>query len=231
VRILAEPVWAGRSSKQVAEWQQMESGLNTVLADTRIWMICPYDARTVAPEIIATSRRTHPVAVTGRETEACEEYLDPASFVEASTEALPDAPATAAVYEFGGDLGGLRQFTRTQADGYGLTGERADLLVIAVGEVAEYLMQHGSGPATLRMWEEFEAVVCDVHDPAGRIDDPFLGYRLPGEAAKDTDGLWFVRQICDRVELRSGDAGCAVRLFAPSVRAEELALSGEAFTR
>ena len=230
VRILAEPVWAGRSPEQVAEWQLMESGLNTVLADTGVWMICPYDARTVAPDIVATSRRTHPVSVTGRETEACQEFLDPASFVEASTKALPEAPAAAASYEFGGELGGLRQFTRAQADGYGLTGERADLLVIAVGEIAEYLMQHGSGRATLRMWEEFGSIVCDVHDPAGRINDPFLGYRPPGETAQDTDGLWFVRQICDRVELHSDDAGCAVRLFAPSARAEELALSGQAFT-
>lgn len=66
VRILAEPVWTGRAAAEVTAWRRMESGLNVLLADTGIWMICPYDARVVDPAIVADARRTHPARMDGR---------------------------------------------------------------------------------------------------------------------------------------------------------------------
>src|SRR6266542_2990645 len=63
VRVLAEPVWAGRSDRQVTAWQRMESALNVVLSATNIWMICPYDARVVDQAILRAARQTHPASV------------------------------------------------------------------------------------------------------------------------------------------------------------------------
>jgi hypothetical protein len=44
-RILAEPVWTGRSAREIAAWKRMESALNVALARASIFMICPYDTR------------------------------------------------------------------------------------------------------------------------------------------------------------------------------------------
>src|SRR6266498_1159370 len=65
VRVLAEPVRAGRSDRQVTAWQRMESALNVVLSATNIWMICPYDARVVDQAILRAARQTHPDRVEG----------------------------------------------------------------------------------------------------------------------------------------------------------------------
>lgn len=230
VRILAEPVWTGRSAEDIADWYRMEAGLNAVLAGTNIWMICPYDARTVSPKIVADSRRTHPTAVMGRVSEDCEEFVSPADFARAQDLPLTAPAADAAALEFNGDLSGLRRFAATQARAHGLLGERAELFIIAAGEAGTFLKEYGSGHATVRVWEDFDGIVCDFHDLASRIDDPFLGYRPPGAFDPENDGLWFIRQVCDRVELRSDGAGCTVRLYVPSARAAELALSGAAFT-
>ena len=65
VRILAEPIWAGRSAREVEAWTRMESALNVALASTSISMICPYDARTLGGDILADAPRTHPALITG----------------------------------------------------------------------------------------------------------------------------------------------------------------------
>ena len=85
VRILAEPIWSGRSDHEVAAWARMESTLNVVLSATNIWMICPYDTRVVSPEVVAGARRTHPTRMQGITAEPC-----PSS----STRRFSRAPAT-----------------------------------------------------------------------------------------------------------------------------------------
>jgi len=49
-----------------------------------------------------------------------------------------------------------------------------------------------------------------VHD-VGRITDPLAG-RVRHGPDDSGHGLWLVNQVCDLVELRSGDAGTTVRM-------------------
>ena len=65
MRILAEPVWTGRSAWEIAAWKRMESALNVALARAGIFMICPYDTRLTGPGIVAAARRTHPALTEG----------------------------------------------------------------------------------------------------------------------------------------------------------------------
>ena len=53
-------------------------------------------------------------------------------------------------------------------------------------------------------------VLCQVHD-SGRITDPLAGRVRHGPDDRG-HGLWLVNQVCDLVELRSGDAGTTVRI-------------------
>ena len=56
---LPKPVWTGRSAREIAAWKRMESALNVVLAETSIFMICPYDTRITGPGSVDSARHTH----------------------------------------------------------------------------------------------------------------------------------------------------------------------------
>ena len=223
VRILAEPIWAGRPDREVTEWRRMESGLNDVLACTNIWMICPYDARTVNEDILTEARRTHPGCVSGRRIQASPEYVEPGVYARGCDSApLPEPPPDAARMDFGRELAGLRRFVAHQAAEHGLTGHRISLLVAAVNEVASHVVELGCGHGTVRIWARRRSIVCDVREPAGSITDPFLGYRLPTLDVKPGDRFWLARQVCEFVEIRSGEQGSTIRLHVPGPPGEEL---------
>lgn len=222
VRILAEPVWAGRSAREVAAWTRMESALNVALAPASISMICPYDTRTLDPGIVADAFRTHPARITGSDLSPSAEFADPAQFVRScDTGPLAQPPADAAEFGFDGSLRALRRFIASRVDAYGVAGDRAEMLILAVSEVGAYLKNQGPGTAAVRAWEQPGAVVCDFRQPGTSITDPFLGLRPASLEAGAGDGLWLANQICDWMEIRSGAEGCAIQLQVPSRHDQE----------
>jgi anti-sigma regulatory factor (Ser/Thr protein kinase) len=236
VRILAEPVWAGRSRREVSEWRRMESGLNAVLAPANIWMICPYDTRVVDPAIAADALRTHPAAVSGQDVVPCDAYTEPAAFAAACDAVpLPEPPARADLLRITGvpaDLRRLRRFAAAQATAHGLSGERAAMLVLAVDEAATCLIQHGAAGVTVRGWAQGGRIVLDLGAPLGPLGDPFLGYRPPqpgARAPEPGEGLWLARQACEAVDVRSTGAHCAIRLHLLGQQAEGARQSLAAF--
>lgn len=141
VRILAEPVWAGRSARDVLSWKRMESALNVALADTGVWMICPYDTRVLSPDVVAAARRTHPaLTVDGRVCGRSPDYADPAAFIAWCDEApLPAAPDGAAALT-SGSLISLRRFVEDRGRAHGLSPERSALFAVAAYEAAAHLL-------------------------------------------------------------------------------------------
>ena len=223
VRIMAEPVWAGRSAREVAAWTRMESALNVVLAPASISMICPYDTRTLGPDVIADALRTHPAQITGPDLSPSPGFTDPAEFARScDTGPLAQPPADAAAFRFDGDLRGLRRFIASHADAHGVTGARAEMLILAVSEVGAYLKSQGPGTAAVRAWEQPGAVVCDFRQPGTSVSDPFLGLRPASLEPGAGDGLWLANQICDWMDIRSGADGCAIQLQVPSRHDQEL---------
>jgi len=81
IRILGEPVWAGRSDSEVERWTRYESLLNLVFAAFPVSILCPYDARALDPEIVKTARLTHPHTSGEDEAVSSPDYADPGSFV------------------------------------------------------------------------------------------------------------------------------------------------------
>ncbi len=224
VRILAEPVWAGRSAREITGWTRMEAALNVTLAPTSISMICPYDARTTGKDILADALRTHPVLVAGSRQSPSPQYADPATFARScDTRPLADPPGDAEAFDFDGDLRGLRRFIAGSARLHGLTGDRADMLVLAVSEVGAYLKSRWPASAAVRTWEQPGAVICDFREPGASITDPFLGLRPAELVPGDGDGLWLANQICDWLDIRSGAGGCAIQLQIPSSHDQEMA--------
>jgi hypothetical protein len=224
VRVLAEPVWTGRSAREILAWKRMESTLNVALATTTISMICPYDARILPAGIIAGAGRTHPAQVTGAHTSPCPDYSDPTAFArECDTSPLPDPPARAAAFQFDGDLRGLRQFVARTSAAHGLAGDRAMPMVQAASEVGGYLKGQLAGNATVRAWEQPGAVICDFRQLQAAAGDPFVGMRPAELSPQPADGLWLAGQLCDWIDIRSGPQACTIRLQVPSRRSEEMA--------
>ncbi|WP_058046438.1 sensor histidine kinase [Streptomyces roseifaciens] len=205
-RIIAEPVWGGRSARQTAEWKRMESGLNVLLADLPMWMICPYDTRVVPGDVAEAAVATHPVRLDGERQTPCDAYADPAAYAAAVQGPAPCPPSSACSTEPTADVPEVRRLGRERAAGAGLTGNRLALAELAVHEAASYLLAPEGARLTLRAWEEPGAVVYELRrtGPEGAAVPPFAGYRPPapsGDAQGAEDGLWLARSLADFVEV------------------------------
>ncbi|GAA0604726.1 MEDS domain-containing protein [Kutzneria viridogrisea] len=224
VRILAEPIWTGRSPRDVAAWKRMEAGLNVILADTSIWMICPYDTRIVPPDIIADSRRTHPECVVGTQSAVSPDFVVPELFAAscgpAIDVALPADPEEG--HRFDGDLVALRRYVIDRAARFGLPEDRTAMFTIAAGEAITYLIKMGVREATAWIRPEAGQVVCTLHTTDPQQAHPFAGFRPPQLRERPGDGLWLTNQICERVTIQTSDEACTIEMAMPGPGAEEL---------
>ncbi|MEU4210700.1 MEDS domain-containing protein [Streptomyces sp. NPDC026206] len=204
-RMIAEPVWGGKSARQVAEWKRMESGLNVLLAGLPVWMICPYDTRTVPGDVALAACATHPARLDGQRLIPCAAYADPGAY--AATVALPPAPVPADAARTGptASLARVRGFAHERAVAAGLSDERLALAVLAVCEAAGYLLAADRARIAVRAWEEpgvlaYELLRAQAADAGVPV---FAGFCPPGEAAGAEDGLWLARSLSESLELRS----------------------------
>jgi hypothetical protein len=226
VRILAEPMWLGWAPLEINAWVRMEAGLNVVLAGAPVSMICPYDTRVLRPDIAASALNTHPLLAEPGGTRPSPEYTDPEGFAAACEAAAAPAPPPddAAVFEHDTrQPRALREFAAEQARRHDLDGERAELFVFAVHELAAYLSQESAGRAVIRIWPGMGTLDCELEVPGGRLPDPFAGYRPPDDDARPDDRLWIARQLCDSLEIRRTESGVAARLAFAGARSAEQA--------
>jgi anti-sigma regulatory factor (Ser/Thr protein kinase) len=125
-----------------------------------------------------------------------------------------------------GTLYALRAAVQAHAGQAGLSEERVGEVVLAVHELAANAIAHGGGHGRLRMWDLAGTLSCEVVDsgPAdpGAAFSPSGTGGSPGPAetadpwpATDGHGLWLVRRVADRLDLRSGPRGTrAIVIFA-----------------
>lgn len=213
-RIIAEPLWAGRSARQIAEWKHMESGLNVLLADADLWMICPYDTRTVPEDVAAAARATHPGHVTGAEILPCAAYVDPDAYAAAADAPLPPPPPGADRLDGPATPAAVRAFVRGSAAAAGLAGARLAMAEIVANEALACLFDHGATGAQVCAWEEPGIVAWDLSatGPATSVPAAWAGFAPPGVRAGPFDGLWLMRSLCESVEIRRVDARLRLRL-------------------
>jgi transcriptional regulator with XRE-family HTH domain len=81
VRIVGEPVWAGRSAAELREWTRYESILNLSLAAAPATIVCPYDARTVPASVMRDAECTHPECAQAGGATASASYREPEDFL------------------------------------------------------------------------------------------------------------------------------------------------------
>ena len=136
----------------------------------------------------------------------------------------PGAPVLDLAFD-SGTLGTLRTGVKAYAWQAGLPGSRVEDVVLAVHELAANAVSHGAGEGRLRVWKLAGALHCQVEDGeplasghpgeppdhAGREaadaaadSGPTSGHPLP---SRPGHGLWLVRQLADRMRIRSGARG------------------------
>jgi anti-sigma regulatory factor (Ser/Thr protein kinase) len=212
---VGEPIWAGRTPAEIRECVRHEALLNAAFADIDISILCPYDALGLGDGVIVDAWRTHPTVGEGPHWADSPYYLEPDVLYAAADRPMTPPPAGALVLRyFDADLPLIRQIIREQTPLFGLTGDRVDDLTVALNEIVTNTVRHTGTGGTLRIWVDAEqdAVVCEVTD-AGRIADLLAGRRRPSLDAEGGRGLWLANQLCDLVELRSGERGSTIRLY------------------
>ncbi len=216
VRILGEPPWREELPLQRQAWQRYEALLNVACRHHRAHTLCPYDARALDRDILATAQCTHPTLLTPEGTRASEDYVDAADFCARLDEQplpQPGGPVEQVVFT-AADLARVRAFVAETAERAGLPPIQADELVVAVNEITGNAVRHGGGLGRLRAWREDHHLVFEVDDAGTAHPDPLAGYvrRPPDAETTGGYGLWLARQLCDLVEVRHGP-GWLVRLY------------------
>jgi anti-sigma regulatory factor (Ser/Thr protein kinase) len=208
VRFVSEPIWPGRSDAEIREAATHEAMVNLAFAAAPVSMLCPYDAGRLAPDVMAAATRTHPVLRTldgRRDTSGYRAGQLPGG----AAWPLPPPPGAAQRLSYSTDLRSVRGSVAHYARRAGLTADRLADLIIAVGEVIANTLRHTSAGGTVYLWHTRSEVICQVSD-SGRITDPLVGRRRP--LGPGGLGLWVVHQVCDLVELRTGEHGTTIRM-------------------
>jgi anti-sigma regulatory factor (Ser/Thr protein kinase) len=193
VRGVSETVWPGRSDAEVEECRRHEALLDVAFASSGSWsLLCPYDA------------------AGGLDADA------PAAVESSSSDffagELNGRPPGTAGFEFDRhDLAEVRRRVEESANATGVPPAQASDLVVAASELAANSVAHGGGAGTLRVWTEDSKLVIEFQD-GGMIEDPMVGQVRPAITQEGGRGLWLTNQLCDLVQIRSGEDGTVVRL-------------------
>jgi anti-sigma regulatory factor (Ser/Thr protein kinase) len=214
-RGIGEPIWAARSRNELDECERHEALLNVAFDGAPAWWLaCPYDTETLPASVLEEAERNHPFVVhqgVRRPSGAYRGLEGAAAPFDRPLEAPPPRARQLRFEPTGSSLHGLREMVSGEAAGFGLPPSRSDDLVLAVSEVATNSIRHGGGAGVLRLWDEADALVCEISD-AGRIEDPLVGRDRPAGDLESGYGLWLANHVCDLVQIRTFESGSVVRL-------------------
>jgi anti-sigma regulatory factor (Ser/Thr protein kinase) len=210
VRGIGEPIWSARSPAALEECERHEALLNVAFAPQPAWsLLCPYDATTLPDEVLEKVTASHPLLTREGEVLRSGNYVaEPDCF--AGELPAPEVDVRALAFGLSG-LSEVRRSATAAAEEAGLDVHEIADFVTAASELAANSVLHGGGGGILRLWREDHSLLAEVED-RGRIEEPLVGRLRPGLTQEGGRGLWLANQLCDLVQIRSGDAGTVVRL-------------------
>ena len=214
VRLIGEPIWAGRTDTEYPACAQHEALINAAFAGRNATILCPYDTELLHPDWVDDAYRTHPVLWDAGGPFDSAHYQDPVAVAATFNQALPAPPAGAATIAV--DLVTLpaaRRFVTAHALSAGVEGQRVADLALAVNELAANAVEHGGGTGDLTIWSDREHLICQVTD-GGHVSDPLAGrIPVPPDGRGGGRGLLLVNQLCDLVRLHTTPHGTTVRVY------------------
>lgn len=211
VRIIGEPIWAGRSEEEYPACVQHEALINEAFRGRRVTIVCPYDVSALGPHVLADARATHPVVWQSGREQASADYAPDAAVARYN---LPlDRTGGAAVHTVlsAAELSEARRFAATEAQRAGLSRSRTSDLEVIVSELATNSLQHTAGSCRLSVWTDTRHLVCEARD-IGHITDPLAG-RRPIDGAGHGRGLLLVNHLADLVRVHTAAEGTTIRAY------------------
>lgn len=112
-------------------------------------------------------------------------------------------------YAEASDLSAVREYVHSRAGALGLPELPAELLTLAVSELATNTLQHTSGGGLVRLWAAAGWLTCDVID---RGPMRSFGRDMPTADSVRGRGLAIVERICDDVTVSASPEGTRVRI-------------------
>jgi len=197
-------------------WFRYEAVLNRMLTPYPAWVVCGYDTRELAPDVLVACELTHPSLFKESASTPNPLYQEPEEYLRRPAP-LPDPvqeTSPALRVDDLEDLRALRDGLRVCYDGRAADVPGARDLLTAVDEVPTNALRHGAPPVSVRLWTTPDRSVCTVTDRGEGFDDPVTGYLLSNASAPLSGGagLWLARSLCDQVEFVREPAGFTVRL-------------------
>jgi anti-sigma regulatory factor (Ser/Thr protein kinase) len=212
LRVVTEPRWWKRPVEEWEGWISADAVANAAFGADPVDILCAYDEDAAPPEVLEAAAHTHPELLVDGHSRQNPSYTDPALYC-ARHRQRPLSPLPPPVEEHafsGATLAELRRVVAAWATDGGLPPGRVPEVVLAVHEVTTNSVRHAGGEGTLRLAATDDELVAEVRD-AGVISAPFAGL-LPPSIGEGGYGLWLVHQLVERVLIRSGADGSAVRL-------------------
>jgi anti-sigma regulatory factor (Ser/Thr protein kinase) len=212
VRIVGEPIWAGRTDSEYPACAQHEALINAAFAGRDVTIVCPYDVTRLEPHVLVDAEATHPVLWDGQDRRDSDRYA-PNAVVERYNLPLDNVPdAATCTVTTTTELPRARRFTVEQGRRRGLAPDRVHDLELVATELVTNSLLHANGAGLLRIWSDADHVVCQVSD-AGRLTDPLAGRRPPAEGQLGGRGLLLVNEFADLVRVHVGDDGTTIRVY------------------
>ncbi|HET9255600.1 MAG TPA: MEDS domain-containing protein, partial [Pseudonocardiaceae bacterium] len=179
VRIIAEQLWAGRTTREYPACAHQETLINIALAGRSVSMLCPYDVTAVGPRTLADVQLHHSGLIDAHGERAIAGFAPE----RLMTDDRLCTPAAGPGFTFDAAKAALAgQFACDHATRLGLTGDHAELKLI-ISELVTRSLAHGGGAGTLRMWAERGYLICDVrhtgHIPDAPADHALADPRKP----------------------------------------------------
>lgn len=211
-RAVGEPLWDGQRPEEVRESQLHEALMNVAVdPDLPFWVRCPYDAGHLDADVLAEASRSHPALATSASYQGSRSYRGHHHAQTMFAADLPpmDGPATVIDVTQAGVGAVAELVTRTAASG-SLCSDQVLDLTNAVRRLTEGSRTEAGRDLTVRMWDRPDVFVAEVADTTVTRD--LLIGRRPPRTPGDDDALWLANQVCDLVQVRSGDRGTTIRL-------------------
>ncbi|MGW6270186.1 anti-sigma factor RsbA family regulatory protein [Streptomyces sp. NPDC055060] len=201
VRIIGEPIWAGRTEAEYPACAQHEALINLAFRGREATILCPYDTDGLDETVLADARATHPTVIESGRSDTSGSYAPETVISRYNLSLTAPDDAWSSDYKKG-TLAPARQGATRRAADLGLSASRQDDFALAVAELTTNSVLHGGGFGTLRIWSQDSHIVCEVRD-TGHLADPLAGRRPPAPNQLGGRGLLLVHTVADLVRVHS----------------------------
>ena len=152
VRYIGESSWPGRSDAELCEAARHEALLNLAFAKASVSIMCPYDVRGLAADVVGRVQRTHPAILQAGQTQAATGYAGQGVVPAECDDPLSAPPADAQILGYETSLRQVRDLVTSHGTALGMAADQIMNLVIAAGEITANTLRHTGAGGTFWVW-------------------------------------------------------------------------------